>query len=34
MGIKCSTSNKSKEKKSEDIICVNKGKTKEEKKVE
>ena len=34
MGIKCSTSNKSKEKKSEDIISVNKGKTKEEKKVE
>ena len=34
MGIKCSTSNKSKKKKSEDIICVNKGKTKEEKKVE
>ena len=34
MGIKCLTSNKSKEKKSEDIISVNKGKTKEEKKVE
>ena len=30
MGIKCSTSNKSKKKKSEDIICVNKGKTKED----
>ena len=34
MGIKCLTSNKSKEKKSEDIISVNKGKTKEERKVE